>query len=126
MSTYVKSYMFFQLKKKGLFDLNIFPEISSFYGDGLIPKIEENFETAFAWMWYDPKIHIITYYGNIYDHARSLWSNNRPIIDMGDGFMSMDEYAFRNFLDLEIDYEYYESYYYEGEEIEEETLEEYL
>ena len=107
MSTYVKSYIFFQLKKKELFDLNIFSEISSFYGNGMLEQVvEEDFETAYAWLWYNPEIHIVTHLGRVYRHATPLWNHRDcPIFDMGDGGMLMTENVFREFIDLEINYE---------------------
>lgn len=100
MSTKVQ--VFQHLRKNPLFDLHIFPTISNFYGDGLLPQTNDYFHIGFAWLWYNPEYHLVTYDDTIYEEITILIYHDMPVFDMGDGWMRMDDHSFNNLLDLDL------------------------
>lgn len=105
MSVDVKTRVFSHFRKNPSFDVNIFPQISKFYGDGLLLQTNDYFSVGFAWLWYNPEIHILRYFGLLFDDIHTLIYRDVPVFNMGDGFMKMDDYSFSCLLDIEIDYE---------------------
>jgi hypothetical protein len=101
----VKTYVLFKLLKNKTFDTNNFSTISSFYGDGMIPTIDSHFISSYAWLWYDRENHLITIDDEIIINPRIVIRNDISVFEIDDEeFMVMDEHAFNNFFDIQIEY----------------------